>query len=69
MTVFGLLVKNAINGVNFHQRNVNEISISFDMPSGFTVETKRSTDARMTSPILLFQHVTAGGEQCKPLTF
>jgi hypothetical protein len=74
MAVFGVFVKNAINGVNFeHIGNMDEVSISFDMPSGFTVETKGSTDVRITTTgnekcnFTVVLCATADGGKCKPL--
>jgi len=74
MAVFGEFVKNATNGVNHEQiGNMDEISISFDMPSGYTIDTKGSTDVRITTTgsekcnFTVVLCVTANGGKCKPL--
>lgn len=74
MAVFELFVKNAIDGVDFEQiGNMDEVSISFDMPSGFTVERKGSSDVRITTTgsercnFTVVLCVTANGGKCKPL--
>ena len=52
---------------------MDEISISFDMPSEYTVETKGSTDVRVTTTgnekcnFTVVLSVTADGGKCKPL--
>lgn len=67
-------VRNAMVGVNYqHIGNMGEISISLDMPSGFTVDLKGSSDVRIATTggekcnLTVILSVTANGGKLKPL--